>query len=458
MAYQPDLYRSVASSDGLGAKVLIPNGTDTQGKTNVSNGNTQNTSIDSTATTVDIHKNYSWTLSPLAARQYVPVIEITEYKQVLSSELVGYAYTLRGEFDNLKVAAATLPTTFRAAVGVAGTSLGFITGTLGLIDKAARAKKAIGGIVDSTKDAITETFGVGKFLTTTKNEAAQESKKDSISSKDSSLDPYIGLYAIEPTNWAYRMPYFQKENFVQGNAWGDPSKTVAADFFNAINGGGKASGDDSAESSDSDKSESSKPGSSLLDRLRSLTRATIGATGGSMISEKPQAYAGPGAEKDTITVKFQLLNTVNYADIKKNWEFCYLFSYQNLPNRKGINLLDPPCLYKVTIPGYRQFPMCMVTSLKISNLGSVRLIDIVADTLATESNRGPNIKLIPEAYEIEIVFKHAFYSSRNLFAFAENPDGVVSVTTTPAKVDDAKTEQVIAPKTYQPNYMNLGGF
>ena len=101
--------------------------------------------------------------------------------------------------------------------------------------------------------------------------------------------------------------------------------------------------------------------------------------------------------------------------------------------------------------------MCMVTSLKISNLGSVRLIDIVADTLATESNRGPNIKLIPEAYEIEIIFKHAFFSSRNLFAFAENPDGVVSVTTTPAKVDDAITEQVIAPKTYQPNYMNFGG-
>ena len=194
-----------------------------------------------------------------------------------------------------------------------------------------------------------------------------------------------------------------------------------------------------------------------MSRLAAFSKAAVGATGGAMINETPQAYKGP-ADTDSITVKFQLYNTVDYTDIKKNWEFCYLFSYQNLPNRKGINLLDPPCLYKVTIPGYRQFPMCMVTSLKITNLGSVRLIDIVADTLATESNRGPNIKLIPEAYDIEITFKHAFYSSRNLFAFAENPDGVVSVTTTPAKVDDAKTEQVIAPNTYQPNYMNLGGF
>ena len=450
MAYQPDLYRSVASSDGLGAKVLIPNGTDTQGKTNVSNGNTQNTSIDSTATTVDIHKNYSWTLSPLAARQYVPVIEITEYKQVLSSELVALAYQFRGNIDNVRVAAATLPTTLRAAGGIAGTTVNQIAGSV-------LATAAIFGMGNGGDMGVGDS--VNSVLNSTMNEAAQESKKDSIQSKDSSLDPYIGLYAIEPTNWAYRMPYFHKDNFAQTNAWGAPGGQVMSDLNKAFSGGGKASEEGGGESSDTDESKSGKTGSGLglMSRLAAFSKAAVGATGGAMINETPQAYKGP-ADTDSITVKFQLLNTVNYADIKKNWEFCYLFSYQNLPNRKGINLLDPPCLYKVTIPGYRQFPMCMVTSLKITNLGSVRLIDIVADTLATESNRGPNIKLIPEAYDIEITFKHAFYSSRNLFAFAENPDGVVSVTTTPAKVDDAKTEQVIAPKTYQPNYMNLGGF
>lgn len=453
MAYQPDLYRSVTSSDGLGAKVLIPNGTDTQGKTNVSNGNTQNTSIDSTATIVDIHKNYSWTLSPLAARQYVPVIEITEYKQVLSSELVALAYEFRGDIDNVRVAAATLPTTLRAAGGIAGTTVNQIAGSV-------NATAAIFGIGNGGGTGVGDT--VTKFQNSvkdTKKEAAQESKKDSIESKDSSLDPYIGLYAIEPTNWAYRMPYFHKDNFSQTNAWGSPGGQVKQNFEKAFSGGGKASEAGDAESSDTDESKSSKTGSglSLMSRLAALSRAAIGATGGAMIAEKPQAYGGPEG-RDSITVKFQLYNTVNYADIKKNWEFCYLFSYQNLPNRKGINLLDPPCLYKITIPGYRQFPMCMVKTLKITNLGSVRLIDIVADTLATESNRGPNIKLIPEAYEIEITFEHAFYSSRNLFAFAENPDGVVSVTTAPAKVDDAKTEQVIAPKTYPPNYMKLGGF
>jgi hypothetical protein len=408
------------------------------------------TSIDSTATTVDIHKNYSWTLSPLAARQYVPVIEISEYKQVLSSELVALAYNFRGNIDNVRVAAATLPTTLRAAGGIAGT-------TVNQIAKSVIATAAIFGIGNGGDMGVGDT--VTKFqdyLKSTKNEAAQESKKDSIQSKDSSLDPYIGLYAIEPTNWAYRMPYFHKDNFAQTNAWGKPGTQVSSDFEKAFSGGGKAKEEGGAESSDTDESGKTGSGLGLMSRLAAFSKAAVGATGGAIIAETPQAYQAP-TDTDTITVKFQLLNTVNYADIKKNWEFCYLLSYQNLPNRKGINLLDPPCLYKVTIPGYRQFPMCMVTSLKISNLGSVRLIDIVADTLATESNRGPNIKLIPEAYEIEIIFKHAFFSSRNLFAFAENPDGVVSVTTTPAKVDDAKTEQVIAPKTYQPNYMNFGG-
>lgn len=452
MAYQPDLYKSVASSDGLGARVLIPNGTDTQGKTNVSNGNTQNTSIDSTATTVDIHKNYSWTLSPLAARQYVPVIEISEYKQVLSSELVALAYELRGNIDNVRVAAATLPTTLRAAGSVAGTTVSSIAGSFGIL---ATGLKLGTSIADA---GATAGNWAKDILGDTKNEAAQESKKDSIESKDSSLDPYIGLYAIEPTNWAYRMPYFNKDNFNQSNEWGIPGKQVMSDLEKAFSGGGKASEEGGDESSDTDESKSDKTGSglSLMSRLAAFSKAAIGATGGAMIKETPLAYSGP-KDRDSITVKFQLLNTVNYADIKKNWEFCYLFSYQNLPNRKGINLLDPPCLYKVTIPGYRKFPMCMVTALKITNLGSVRLIDIVADTLATESNRGPNIKLIPEAYDIEITFKHAFNSSRNLFAFAENPDGVVSVTTAPTKVDDAKTEQVIAPKTYPPNYMTHGG-
>jgi hypothetical protein len=97
--------------------------------------------------------------------------------------------------------------------------------------------------------------------------------------------------------------------------------------------------------------------------------------------------------------------------------------------------------------------MCWVEDLKITNLGSIRLIDIVEDTLATSESRGPNIKLIPEAYDVEIKFKHAFYSSRNLFAYAENPDGVVSVTTAPVLADNANTQQRVTP-----NYTRLTGF
>jgi hypothetical protein len=34
--------------------------------------------------------------------------------------------------------------------------------------------------------------------------------------------------------------------------------------------------------------------------------------------------------------------------------------------------------------------------------------------------------MIPEAYDIEIKFEHAFFSSQNLFAYAENPNNTVT--------------------------------
>ena len=94
--------------------------------------------------------------------------------------------------------------------------------------------------------------------------------------------------------------------------------------------------------------------------------------------------------------------------------------------------MDPPKLYRLIIPGYKQFPMCWIKGLKINNIGAVKMMDIKngEKIITARGDRGPYIKMIPEAYEIEITFEHAFFNSQNLFAYAENPNNTVTTTLT----------------------------
>ena len=163
-------------------------------------------------------------------------------------------------------------------------------------------------------------------------------------------------------------------------------------------------------------------------KVADATKTMALAVGGGLVaSEKPQSFNGTGS--DTIECSFYLYNTQELADIRRNWEFCYLFTYQNLANRKGINLLDPPCLYRALIPGYKQLPICWISGLSIVNIGSTKLIDITTgNPVNSTTQAGPNIKMIPEAYKISFTLESALKNARNIFQYAADPSGVVSVS------------------------------
>ena len=94
MAYESNLYKAESNSglatdlgaEALGAPVL-------------------KTGPGTTGDGVNIHRDYPWTLSTLTARNYVPKLILTEYKLVLSSEVAGMLYALRGAEDNVNVIA-----------------------------------------------------------------------------------------------------------------------------------------------------------------------------------------------------------------------------------------------------------------------------------------------------------------------------------------------------------------
>jgi hypothetical protein len=104
-----------------------------------------------------------------------------------------------------------------------------------------------------------------------------------------------------------------------------------------------------------------------------------------------------------------------------------LLTYQNLANRKGINLLDPPCLYSATIAGYKQLPICWVTNFQVTNVGTTRLIDITTGEIDERGAVSPYIKMIPEAYRISFTLQSSLKNARNIFQFVEDPSYKVSV-------------------------------
>lgn len=417
--YISDLYQSKRPIDNLGADDLVPKSSQPTGTTNNEGIEQAIKGLDSPTRLVDIHGDYTWTLSPRVARSHIPRIELIEYKQVLSSELMGYAYTLAGEADNFKVAKNVLPVAFRNVGGAIESNV----------------KRALNSsIVDDFTEQLRKGARFAGFndedLSEMKEPARQAADQDFVRGDpyNSALRPYTGLYAVEPTGWQYHLPYLESPNVEQSNTWGDPKghfKEAVGAAMDFLVGSGKSPSTGGSGGSSAGGVDIFKGASALSKGLKALTTST----GAAESKETPQAYQGP-SQRDTITVKFYLYNTVKFSDIKRNWEFCYLLTYQNLPNRKGINIMDPPSLYRVLVPGYRQFPMCWVEQLTINNVGAVKMIDITdPDSIipASSASISPYIKMIPEAYEITIKFKHAFYNSRNLFAYAESPQNSVTV-------------------------------
>lgn len=447
--YQSNLYQRVAPTDGLGADILMPN------KGNDSAGSAKEfTPPDDVQTKwpgkdrpnkdafglVDIFNDYTWTLSPLDARQQIPKIELVEYKLVLSSEISGFLYTLLGYEDDVNVISRQ-----------AGQNVEDLTaagaGTAATLKKRALSNPAVASTLKQVNTTPGKFFeginsGINKFrdnVTTvlpkpagTPNSKSTETAKINDMSaqtptRNSELDPYIGLYAIEPTGWVYTMPYLGTANMVSpSNSWGESSQL--GDAIGKMAGAFKFPTAGKTKTGTDAKTGADKGGSFGFDPLSFIKGARdlgLGAGGGLITAEKPQSFTG--TDKDSIDVSFVLLNTYRFEDIRRNWEFCFLFTYQNLANRKGINLLDPPSVYRVLIPGYKQLPIGWITNLKIENIGMTRLVDIVNDEPVSADAVGPNVKMIPEAYRISFSIQCGLYNARNIFSFVENPSKVVNV-------------------------------
>src|SRR5690606_26003738 len=155
------------------------------------------------------------------------------------------------------------------------------------------------------------------------------------------------------------------------------------------------------------RSKTRASGENIINTLTSLIDQTnlINITAPGTYAERAQFYQP--SLGSTFSVTFPLFNTFDYKDIQDNWELCYILTYQNLANRRTINLLDPPVLYEATIEGLRHSPVTYINNLSITNVGNIRMVDI-----------GIGKKPIPEAYLVKITFQELLTPSRNIFQYA----------------------------------------
>jgi hypothetical protein len=227
-------------------------------------------------------------------------------------------------------------------------------------------------------------------------------------------NPYSSMYKLTPTKWSYVLPYVMGDVYLSTSAkWvtqeSDIGKLGGAVMDAFSKTAGKGSGNVSGSTSNT------------FATIRSLiSGAKKNVVNTVDFSEMPRTYAPP-QEGSNLDVNFRLFNTMDVKDVKRNWEFVYLFTNQNLFIRRTINEITPPVLYKITIPGFRSVPLCYVESFTATPLGQMRYYRL-------DQNDGKSLRQIPEAYDITIKFKEIFVYSQNIHRYLEDYNNLISVT------------------------------
>lgn len=321
---------------------------------------------------INVVNHFQWTTSPPipSLRQEVPRITLREKRLKTNAILSAAAYYLM-----------SASSTAGAAVDLAQSG-------------------ALGSTVQSVVDALGPAFsdlGAG---------AANSPIGDILNQNIEGLGmdvlrPYEGLYITEDTKFRYVFPYFNDNQQMISNSFSVNDSMLGPD--------------------------------SLLGKTVNTMRSVAETMAKFMYFREPGLYIerpkffGFNDTGDTITFKFPLINTgwSTYDDVCLNWQLCYLLAYQNSANRRTRELIDPACIYEVSIPGVKYIPFAYIKNLNISYMGARRQMKINAPGAGTITT------IIPDAYMVEITLQGLVADTQNfLQAAITGKQDIVSVTNT----------------------------
>ena len=399
---------SFSSKDRTGSPRLIPSSGGSGIFSSLSRNFLKNDSLGSNADgMIDVINDFQWTSSQLSSRQDIPSILLREKRlktNALAMQLAYYALIVSdkgGEisgrignlFSNSKLASGALGGLLNSGIGKSLTGIG---------EKVLGAASSFGsGLLGS---------GIAEFFTGRSPESLLN-QFTSESSGGGVLSPYEGLYITEDTKFVYRMPYFQDLAYNLSNTFADDDHMLTSGILGGI---------------------ASTAASAGQEALKNLSQVTGGLGEPGIYIEKPKFYAfGTEGATESLTFQFPLINTgwATFEDVQKNWQLLYMLVYQNRPNRKTRDLIDPPCIYDVMIPGVKYMPYAFISNLSVQFMGSRRSYYINVPNAKNGTSRVQTI--IPDAYMVKITLKSLVTETQNfLYHMLFEKQNIVNVIET----------------------------
>jgi hypothetical protein len=429
---------------------LVPPNTDGE-QYNVKTNNSGSPTI----TTVNVARDFPWTYSPpgAVARAETPKVYLLEKRLKTNALMSSIAYS----FANAQLGINDITTFLQRNGGAAGDS--FIQILNNLKNSASNEfylqtgnfANAFGvgnlelpngpGLPSPTQEQINQAkVKLGQQTASNIQDYFQRIAGDNNATLDTPLlEAYKGLYPTINTGWKYVLPYFEDYYSSSQNIFGDDSGNQNL--------------------------------SNLIKVPADLLQSAAGAAGalsapfGFSFQEKAKFYNFP-SEGEEFSLTFPLINTgnIDFNQVVRNWQLLFLLLYQNKPSRINRNIIEPPVVYEVGIPGQKFYPFCYMTGLEVNFKGSRRELEFNLDfqntveltttptgnliqQMATADDQVSDIAsattsqkfraIIPDAYMVKINLKSLVAETRNFMAYTVLGRSLDSVAARVENLDDA---------------------
>jgi hypothetical protein len=345
---------------------------------------------------VDVINTFHWTHTPLTKRQEVPYIYLSEKRLKTNALIAQAAYNLMtiSPYDKTGL----LSRVGRTAESLSQPILGDFTQKISNLFQSGLQNLDKLGSIGGLKENIGQFFNLGDVFSLPRGGSGARNV----------LKVYEGLYITEPTGWEYIMPYFEdRQNGVANQFSNENTQQIGQGF-------GMGAED-------------------LVTGIRDVAQAGAGLVNifqpGTYI-EKPKFYDFQDSG-DELTIEFPLLNTghATYRDVTRNWQFIYLLIYQNRPVRFTRDLIEPPAIYEVSLPGVKYMPYAYISNLEVQFMGSRRPMNIRFKDESSQGQTQESVNtIIHDGYSIQITLKGLVAETKNFMYTSLNADPVTVTT------------------------------
>jgi hypothetical protein len=169
-----------------------------------------------------------------------------------------------------------------------------------------------------------------------------------------------------------------------------------------------------------------------MEQLNIALQSGIGNIGSDPVLDKPHIWSS--SQPRVFNISFPLFNTHPAKEdnpnetIARNWELCYLLTYQNLYNKRNLFTGIPPVFYKVDVPGIYFTKAAYVSNITILNVGNIRNMFLpVGNSVAGTTGNFMSVN-VPDAYFVNMTLVDFFMPSRNFLDSINDSGKRITIT------------------------------